>query len=138
MPGNNDAKQIARCAVLACLLEATARKPGNVHPTASFRDLTYADFVRSAHSIGPSFEHAGEWSVGRIVLDEKPIPDVGPTDALVRITTTTICGTDVLIVPDMTQDRRFDRSAMVVGNLHCRFYCGRDRSGAKSDPGRAG
>lgn len=34
---------------------------------------------------------------GRIVLDEKPIPDIGPNDALVRITTTTICGTDVHI-----------------------------------------
>lgn len=35
---------------------------------------------------------------GRIVLDEKPIPDIGPNDALVRITTTTICGTDVHIL----------------------------------------
>jgi threonine dehydrogenase-like Zn-dependent dehydrogenase len=35
---------------------------------------------------------------GRIVLDEKPIPDLGPLDALVRITTTTICGTDVHIL----------------------------------------
>ena len=35
---------------------------------------------------------------GRIVLDEKPIPDVGPLDALVRVTTTTICGTDVHIL----------------------------------------
>jgi threonine dehydrogenase-like Zn-dependent dehydrogenase len=35
---------------------------------------------------------------GRIVLDEKPIPEVGPTDALVKITTTTICGTDVHIL----------------------------------------
>ncbi len=69
MRGNEDAKQISRCAVLACLLEVTARKPGNVHPGAAFRDLTYADFVRSAHLIGPSFEHSGEWSVGRIVLD---------------------------------------------------------------------
>jgi alcohol dehydrogenase len=34
----------------------------------------------------------------RIVLDEKPIPDVGPLDALIRITTTTICGTDVHIL----------------------------------------
>jgi threonine dehydrogenase-like Zn-dependent dehydrogenase len=34
---------------------------------------------------------------GRIVLDEKPIPDIGPLDALVRITTTTICGTDIHI-----------------------------------------
>ncbi|SNS19768.1 MULTISPECIES: NAD(P)-dependent alcohol dehydrogenase [unclassified Azospirillum] len=35
---------------------------------------------------------------GRIVLEDKPIPDVGPLDALIRITTTTICGTDVHIL----------------------------------------
>lgn len=35
---------------------------------------------------------------GRIVLDSKPVPDVGPLDALVRVTTTTICGTDVHIL----------------------------------------
>ena len=35
---------------------------------------------------------------GRIALDEKPIPEVGPLDALVRVTTTTICGTDVHIL----------------------------------------
>jgi threonine dehydrogenase-like Zn-dependent dehydrogenase len=34
----------------------------------------------------------------RIVLGEKPIPEVGPLDALIRITTTTICGTDVHIL----------------------------------------
>ncbi|MGR4870467.1 NAD(P)-dependent alcohol dehydrogenase [Variovorax sp. LARHSF232] len=35
---------------------------------------------------------------GRIVLDEKPIPDIGPLDALMRVTTTTICGTDIHIL----------------------------------------
>lgn len=35
---------------------------------------------------------------GRIVLDDKPVPDVGPQDALVKITTTTICGTDIHIL----------------------------------------
>jgi threonine dehydrogenase-like Zn-dependent dehydrogenase len=35
---------------------------------------------------------------GRIVLDEKPVPDVGPLEALIRVTTTTICGTDVHIL----------------------------------------
>ena len=35
---------------------------------------------------------------GRIELADKPIPAVGPNDALVRITTTTICGTDVHIL----------------------------------------
>lgn len=35
---------------------------------------------------------------GRIVLESRPVPDVGPSDALVRISTTTICGTDVHIL----------------------------------------
>ncbi|WP_332812282.1 NAD(P)-dependent alcohol dehydrogenase [Sphingomonas sp.] len=35
---------------------------------------------------------------GRIVLDDKVVPDIGPLDALVRITTTTICGTDIHIL----------------------------------------
>ncbi len=35
---------------------------------------------------------------GRIVLQDKPIPDVGALDALIRVTTTTICGTDVHIL----------------------------------------
>ncbi|HEY6028548.1 MAG TPA: NAD(P)-dependent alcohol dehydrogenase [Pseudolabrys sp.] len=34
----------------------------------------------------------------RIVLDEKPVPEIGPLDALIRITTTTICGTDIHIL----------------------------------------
>ena len=35
---------------------------------------------------------------GRIVLEDRPIPNVGPNDALLRVTTTTICGTDVHIL----------------------------------------
>ena len=35
---------------------------------------------------------------GRIVLETKPVPDIGPLDALVRIGTTTICGTDIHIL----------------------------------------
>ena len=35
---------------------------------------------------------------GRIVLDEKPIPAPGPLDAVLKITTTTICGTDIHIL----------------------------------------
>lgn len=35
---------------------------------------------------------------GRIELREKPIPEVGPLDALLKVTTTTICGTDVHIL----------------------------------------
>jgi len=35
---------------------------------------------------------------GRIVLEDKPIPRVGPRDALLKVTTTTICGTDIHIL----------------------------------------
>lgn len=35
---------------------------------------------------------------GRIELREKPVPEIGPTDALLRVTTTTICGTDIHIL----------------------------------------
>ncbi|MDN3520164.1 NAD(P)-dependent alcohol dehydrogenase [Halomonas ramblicola] len=35
---------------------------------------------------------------GRIEIDDRPMPDIGPNDALIRVTTTTICGTDVHIL----------------------------------------
>ena len=53
----------------ACLLEATARKPGNVHPGASFADLTYDDFVKSANAIAPILAQARERGVGQAILD---------------------------------------------------------------------
>lgn len=49
---------------LACLWEATARKPGNVHPHASFSDLTYADFTASAAAASPWLAQAAELGVG--------------------------------------------------------------------------
>ncbi|APX92345.1 alcohol dehydrogenase [Halomonas sp. 1513] len=35
---------------------------------------------------------------GRIEIGDKPVPEIGPNDALMRVTTTTICGTDVHIL----------------------------------------
>jgi threonine dehydrogenase-like Zn-dependent dehydrogenase len=35
---------------------------------------------------------------GKIALEDKPVPSPGPGDALIKITTTTICGTDVHIL----------------------------------------
>ena len=40
------------------------------------------------------------------------------------VCSTTICGVEMFVVPDMTQDSRFDRIAVVVDEPHCRFYCG--------------
>ena len=44
----------------ACVLEAAARKPGNVHPLRSFPDLTYRDFVLSAEAIAPILARTAE------------------------------------------------------------------------------
>jgi alcohol dehydrogenase len=46
----------------------------------------------------PSMKAAIFVEPGRIVLDDKPIPGPGPNDAVIKITTTTICGTDVHIL----------------------------------------
>ena len=53
----------------ACVLEATARKPGNVNPSHQFIDLTYKDFVVSADWIAPILACTGELGVGRAILE---------------------------------------------------------------------
>lgn len=59
---------IGQCATLACLLEATAPKVGNVHRGADFEDLTFNDFAVSAVAIGPAMDQAAVSGVGRAVL----------------------------------------------------------------------
>jgi triphosphoribosyl-dephospho-CoA synthase len=46
---------IATDAQIACVWEATARKLGNVHPTAHFRDTEYFHFLHSALILGAVF-----------------------------------------------------------------------------------
>ena len=60
---------MGQCAALACLLEATAPKPGNVHRGADFEDLTYPDLVTSGIVIAPVFDAAPELALGRTVLE---------------------------------------------------------------------
>src|SRR5689334_25243107 len=61
---------LGTAATLACIYEATARKPGNVYPGADFDDTTtYAAFVKSAIAIGPVLERAPHVGVGLTVLD---------------------------------------------------------------------
>lgn len=57
------------CGELACVLEATAPKAGNVHPLASFADLEYADFLAAAAAIAPALELAPGRGIGATVLD---------------------------------------------------------------------
>jgi len=53
----------------ACVLEATARKPGNVHPQRSFPDLTYQDFVDSAHAVAPILAQTAQLGVGQAIFE---------------------------------------------------------------------
>jgi triphosphoribosyl-dephospho-CoA synthase len=56
-------------AQVACLLEVTARKPGNVHRGADFAGTHYLDVLLSATAIGPALDGARTRGVGRAVLD---------------------------------------------------------------------
>ena len=66
-PANSQELSIGQCATQACLWEATAPKPGNVHPQASFPDTCYDDYVLSAQAIGPAMEAAVREGVGTTV-----------------------------------------------------------------------
>ena len=50
---DGDRETIGLHAQLACIWEATARKPGNVHRFVDFDDLTYLDFLTSAAAVAP-------------------------------------------------------------------------------------
>src|SRR5438094_331987 len=53
----------------ACIWEATARKPGNVHPFTDFADTHYLDFLLSAAAIAPVLAQAPGRRIGQTVLD---------------------------------------------------------------------
>jgi triphosphoribosyl-dephospho-CoA synthase len=89
---SNPQLSIGQCATLACLLEVTAPKPGNVHRGADFEDLKFNDFVASAVAIGPAIERANKTGVGVAVLRA-----VAATQGVVS--TNTNLGTVLLLAP---------------------------------------
>lgn len=63
---------VAAAAQLACLLEASAPKPGNVSPGRDFADLRYEDFLAAAAAIGGPVAGAGGRPLGatiRLAID---------------------------------------------------------------------
>ena len=60
---------LARSIETACLLEATARKPGNVHPLARFADCDWDDFRVSASAIAPILAETSPLQVGRAIFE---------------------------------------------------------------------
>jgi triphosphoribosyl-dephospho-CoA synthase len=59
---------VAGAAQLACVLEASAEKPGNITPRHDFADTSYEDMLRSAIALGPEIGRAAERGVGATVL----------------------------------------------------------------------
>ena len=59
--------EVAAAAQLACLLEVSAPKPGNVSPDRHFHDTRYEDFLASAVAIGPALAEAGKVPLGATV-----------------------------------------------------------------------
>ena len=60
-------EEIAAAGQLACLLEVSAPKPGNVSPERHFHDTRYEDFLASAVAIGPALAAAGERPLGATI-----------------------------------------------------------------------
>lgn len=60
---------LAEAVELACLLEATAPKAGNVHPATSFTDMNYQHFVASAAALASVIgEVDRRQTVGQLIL----------------------------------------------------------------------
>lgn len=55
---------VAAAGQLACLLEVSAPKPGNVSPDRHFHDTRYEDFLASAVAIGPALAGAAKHPLG--------------------------------------------------------------------------
>jgi triphosphoribosyl-dephospho-CoA synthase len=65
--GRVSGSDVAVAAQLACLIEASAPKPGNVYPGRHFDDLQYEDFLAGAVAVGAPFAAAGSRPLGPTV-----------------------------------------------------------------------
>jgi len=67
MPRALSASEVAEAVQLACLLEASAPKPGNVSPGRHFADARYEDFLASAVAIGAPLSGVGTRGIGSTI-----------------------------------------------------------------------
>lgn len=67
--GNTSTLSPGQLAQVACMLEVSARKPGNVYPGRGFVDADFVDFLLSASVIAAPFDRAGEIGLGAAVLE---------------------------------------------------------------------
>ena len=82
-------------------MECSSLKAGNVHPQASFHDLTHEQFMIAARAIGASIDEYARQSVGRIVLQA--------TKAMMEsVGTNTSLGTILLMAPLVVAANRME------------------------------
>jgi len=96
--------ELPELVTLACLLEASAPKPGNVTPAHPFRDMSYQDFLVSAMAIGPALGDDSGESVGRRIL-------TAVRASRARTTANTNLGIILLLAPLAEGARRLGDSA---------------------------
>jgi triphosphoribosyl-dephospho-CoA synthase len=105
--------EIVTAAQLACLLEVSAPKPGNVSPGRAFRDMAFEDFLASAAAIALPMQRAGTHSLGATIREA-----VEATERWTRANTN--LGMVLLLAPLV-------QAAFRVRAVH-------DRTGATSEP----
>jgi triphosphoribosyl-dephospho-CoA synthase len=84
--------RVGLLAHMACMLEITACKAGNVHRLRDFDDAHYVDFLLGSAAIADAMDHAAERGIGRAVLEA-----VRATRAVVS--TNTNLGSILLLAP---------------------------------------
>lgn len=96
---------------LACILEATARKPGNVHPHRGFDDSHYLDFVLSALLLDPLLNPAAIRTLGVGLAVRNAV-----ADAVAVVGHNANLGMALLLVP-LAADRDRDDPRAAVGRV---------------------
>lgn len=95
---------------IAIETECTAIKAGNVHPTASFRDLNFQHFLCAAKAIGEQVDLCAGASVGQIVL--KSVAAM-----MNAVGTNTSLGTILLMAPLVVATKHLANGSTRNGNL---------------------
>lgn len=105
--------ELSALVTAACVLEASAPKPGNVSPGRPFRDMTFEDFIASAVAIGPPLGDAGGRPLGETIFAA-----VEATRAVTRANTN--LGIILLLAPLIKAIGRLGDSAIRVSDHELR------------------
>jgi triphosphoribosyl-dephospho-CoA synthase len=108
--GLSPALRIAEAAQMACVLEVSALKPGNVNRLHDFPDLHFEDFLLSAVAIGPAMKSAARCSVGNIIWQ-------AIRDTHLLVSTNTNLGIILLLTPLVKACSEYYRLAGPHGHI---------------------